>query len=489
MLSKSQYVRGLQCHKALWLLKHRPNLKKKPDAQSESLFETGHTVGELACQLFPGGVEIEFDTNDFDGMVRKTQKLIESGVKVIYEATFKEKGIFAMADILVKQKDGWAMYEVKASTGVKPYHQDDAAIQWYALSNVLSLQKACIVHVNNQYIRQGELDISDLFAIEDITEIVFAKQEQIPELLGSMEGMLKQAEPVIDIGPQCSDPHGCDFSQHCWSHIPEQSVFNLYRLSGQKKFELYRQGKIEYQDLSTVDSLSKVQNVQVASTLSSQAMIDPDIIQEFLDTLEYPINFLDFETFYEAIPRFDGQKPYMQMPFQYSLHILQEDQPLKHNEFLGDEHVDPREDLVIQMLYDITDSGSIMAYNMPFEKRMIREMAGAYPKYSDSLMQLLDRFVDLLDPFRKLGYYHPDFNGSFTIKSVLPALFPDDPELDYKALNIQHGGMAMDTFANLYKLKDQQKRDEIRNDLLTYCRLDTLAMVKILQNLHEAIND
>jgi len=487
MLSKSQYVRGLQCHKALWLLKHRPELRQKPDALSESLFETGHTVGELACQLFPGGVEIKFDTKDFDGMVRKTQELVEAGVEVIYEATFKEKGIFAMVDILVKQGDGWEMYEVKASTGVKPYHQDDAAIQWHALSNVLPLTKACIVHVNNQYIRQGELDINGLFAIEDITEIVLAKQEQIPELLGAMEGMLKQAEPAIDIGPQCSDPHDCDFSPHCWSHIPEQSVFNLYRLSGQKKFELYRQGKIEYKDLETGDSLSKVQNVQVASTLSSQAMIDPGIIQEFLDTLDYPINFLDFETFYEAIPRFDGQKPYMQMPFQYSLHILQEDGSLEHKEFLGDEHVDPREDLVIQILDDLTDTGSIMAYNMPFEKRMIREMAAAYPAYATNLLQLLDRFVDLLDPFRKLGYYHPDFNGSFSIKSVLPALFPDDPELDYKALNIQHGGMAMDTFANLYKLKDQQKCDEIRNDLLAYCRLDTLAMVKICQKLEEIV--
>ena len=486
MLSKSQYIQGLQCHKALWLLKHSPELKQQPDAQSESLFETGQTFGELACQLFPGGVEIKFDTNDFDGMVRKTQELIEAGVEVIYEATFKEKGIFAMADILVKQKDGWAMYEVKASTGVKPYHQDDAAIQWYALSNVLPLTKACIVHVNNQYIRQGELDIIDLFAIEDITEIALVKQEQIPELLGAMEGMLKQAEPTIDIGPQCSDPHNCDFSQHCWSHIPGQSVFNLYRMSGQKKFELYRQGKIEYKDLAT-EGLSEIQSVQVDSVLNNQAMIDPDIIHDFLDTLEYPINFLDFETFYEAIPRFDGQKPYMQMPFQYSLHILQEDQPLKHKEFLGDEHVDPREELVIQMLDDLTDTGSIMAYNMPFEKRMIREMAGAYPKYSDSLMQLLDRFVDLLDPFRKLGYYHPDFNGSFSIKSVLPALFPDDPELNYKTLNIQHGGMAMDTFANLYKLKDQQKRDEIRNDLLAYCRLDTLAMVMILSQLEEII--
>lgn len=483
MLSKSQYVRGLQCHKSLWLHKHRSKLRQKTDAQSESLFEIGHTVGELACQLFPGGVEVKFNAKDFDGMVRKTQELIKDGVKIIYEAAFKENGIFAMADILVKQKDGWEMYEVKASTGVKPYHQGDASIQWYALSNALPLQKACIVHINNQYVRQGELNINELFSIEDITEIVRAKQAQIPEILAAIESMLQGDEPTIEIGPHCSDPHSCDFNDYCWGHIPKQSVFNLYRMSGKNKFELYHQGKIEYQDLAKEDSLSKVQNIQVTSTLSKQPMIAPEIIQEFIDTLEYPINFLDFETFYEAIPRFDGQKPYMQMPFQYSLHILQEDGSMEHKEFLGDEHIDPRNDLVIQMLGDLTDTGSIMAYNMPFEKRMIKEMASAYPTYENSLSQLLDRFVDLLDPFRKLGYYHPGFNGSFSIKSVLPALFPSDSELDYKALNIQHGGMAMDTFANLHKLKEQEKRDKIRNDLLSYCRLDTLAMVKILDKL------
>ena len=485
MLSKSQYVRGLQCHKALWLLKHQSDLRQKPDAQAESLFETGHTVGELACHLFPGGVEIEFNAKDFDGMVRKTKALIEEGVEVIYEATFKEKGIFAMADILVKKDDGWEMYEVKASTGVKSYHQDDASIQWYALSNMLPLKKAYIVHINNQYVRQGELDINKLFSSEDITEIVLAKQKQIPAVLTAIESMLKGDEPIIDIGPHCSDPHGCDFSDHCWSHIPEPSVFNLYRMSGKKKFELYHQGKINYQDLADEEGLSKVQNIQIASTLGNKAIIDPGIIQEFMDTLEYPINYLDFETFYEAIPRFDGQKPYMQMPFQYSLHIQQEDGEMEHKEFLGDEHSDPRKDLLIQMLDDLTDSGSIMAFNMSFEKRMIKEMASAYPAYANKLLQLLDRFVDLLDPFRKLGYYHPDFNGSFSIKSVLPALFPNDPELDYKALNIQHGGMAMDTFANLHKLKEQDKRDGIRRDLLAYCRLDTLAMVKINQALRD----
>jgi hypothetical protein len=479
MLSKSQYVRGLQCHKSLWLYKHRPDLRAQSDAQNESLFDTGYTVGALAQKLFPGGMEIEYTPDDFSGMAHRTKALIDSGVVVIYEATFRERGIYAMADILVRTPAGWEMYEVKASTGVKPYHLDDAAIQWYALSNALPLNKAYIVHVNNQYIRQGDLDVHSLFSMEEITEAVLARQEAIPATLEAFSRMLKDGEPLIDIGPHCSDPHNCDFEGYCWSHVPERSVFNLYRMSGARKFELYRQGKIEYGDLESGIELNETQALQISTALSREIHIDTPIIRGFLEKLEYPLNFFDFETFQEAIPRFHGQRPYMQMPFQYSLHIVSEDQEVTHKEYLGDEEIDPREDLIRNMLKNITPSGSIVAFNMSFEKSRISELANAFPEYLDRLMALNERFVDLIEPFRGLGYYHPDFNGSFSIKSVLPAMFPDDPELNYKDLEIQNGGMAMDAFANLHKLKDLSKREVVRQSLLKYCHLDTLAMVRI----------
>jgi len=483
MLSKSQYTRGLQCHKSLWLYKHKPKLRTLPDEHQESLFASGQTVGELAKGLFPGGVEIEFTPDDFGGMARKTKELIDSGVDVIYEATFRDNGIFAMADILVNTPEGWDVYEVKASTKVKPYHQDDAAIQWYALLAVLPLHRAFIVHVDNQYVRNGELDLHGLFAIVDITEIVQAKQALIPEKLNAMVSMLNAGEVSIDIGPHCSDPFDCDFQAYCWSHIPERSVFNLYRMSGNRKFELYRQGKIRFEDLVFGNDLNETQLIQVTTALSQVEHINAPVILSFLEKLEYPLNFFDFETFQEAIPRFDGQRPYMQMPFQYSLHIVSEASEIVHREFLGDENTDPREELTNRMLGDITPKGSIVAFNMGFEKGRISELAEAFPQYEENLLELNERFVDLIEPFRGLGYYHPDFNGSFSIKSVLPAMFPDEPELDYKQLEIQDGGMAMDTFANLHRLQDSNRRKELRDGLLAYCRLDTLAMVKILIKL------
>ncbi len=178
----------------------------------------------------------------------------------------------------------------------------------------------------------------------------------------------------------------------------------------------------------------------------------------------------------------------MQIPFQYSLHILHEDGTMEHKEFLGDENTDPRTNLITQMLSDITSTGSIMAYNQSFEMSRIKELADFDTDRKDELLALNERFVDLIVPFRGRGYYHPDFNGSFSIKSVLPAMFPNNDELNYKKLgSIQNGGDAMDTFANLYLLKDKSKREEIRKDLLAYCYLDTLAMVRIFEKLKEII--
>ncbi|MEA1953522.1 MAG: DUF2779 domain-containing protein, partial [Campylobacterota bacterium] len=503
---------------------NRPELRETADYTQESLFNTGYSVGELAKELFPNGVEVEFDADSFSGMIAKTKELIANGAEVIYEATFSEDGIFSMADILVKNGDDWDMYEVKASTKVKEYHIDDAAIQWYALSKTIKLNRVYIAHINNKYTRnildaqttldiyrifflgktfkmrknniskyeifkkylEDGLDIERLFTIEDVTELVQDKQYAIEPNLADMEQVLKGDMPNIDIGGHCGDPFGCDFKEHCWKHIPTPSVFNLYWMNWSKKFEMYYKGMMTYADIPRDFRLNGTQKLQVETSRTKEPYINKEIIKKFLGTIEYPINFFDFETFQSAIPRFNNQRPYQQMPFQYSLHILHEDGTMEHKEFLGDENSDPREDLIKQMLDDITPTGSIIAYNQSFEMSRIKELATFKESREEELLSLNERFVDLIVPFRGRGYYHPDFNGSFSIKSVLPAMFPNDNELDYKRLgSIQNGGDAMDTFANLHLIKDKSKIDRIKKDLLAYCHLDTLAMVRIWEKLHE----
>ncbi len=488
-LSKSQYIRGLQCHKSLWLYKNNPELRDTPDAQTESSFNIGYKVGDLAKELFPHGIEIEFDVSNFNGMIQQTKELILNGTKVIYEAAFSEDGIFAMADILVKNGDMWDMYEVKASTQVKDYHINDASIQWYALSNAVKLNRAYIVHINNQYVRVGDLEIEKLFTIEDVTDKILEKQNEIKPQLLEMEEMLQGDMPSMDIGGHCSDPYGCDFMGHCWKHIPaKNSVFDISYAMG-KQWKLYYQGILSIDNIPDDFHLGKNAALQIQHQKSQEIKIDKEKIKSFLDTIEYPINFFDFETFQNAIPRFDNQRPYAQMPFQYSLHILHEDGTLEHKEFLGDENSDPRRALSEQMLQDITPSGSIIAFNQSFEITQIKSLAQVCSDISDELLALNDRFIDLAHPFQYKHYYHPKFSGKYSIKIVLPTLFPDDDELDYKKLgSIQNGGDAMDTFANLHLLKDKSKLAEIKKDLLAYCRLDTLAMVRIWEKLHEIKN-
>ncbi|MFP4487427.1 MAG: DUF2779 domain-containing protein [Campylobacterales bacterium] len=479
-LSKSQFIRGTKCHKSLWLYKNRPELREQPDSSQEALFDTGYQVGDMAKMLFLNGVEIEFDTSNFDGMEQKTKELIDSGEKTIYEATFKKDCMFAMADILHRGENGWEVYEVKASTRVKDYHELDAAFQYRLLSRYgLDISKVGIVHIDNSYVLGDMLEIEKLFTIADITDRVIELQNSVEYELEQMESMLEGDEPDIDIGSWCSKYYGCDFGAHCWSHIPKRSVFNLYRLNGDKKFELYYKRIINLDEIPKDYPLSKLHKLQV----EKNEYIDKEVIGTFLDSLIYPINYFDFETFSDGVPRFKGQRPYTQIPFQYSLHIDYGDGSLEHREFLAKEGEDPRKEIAEAMLRDIPKTGSIVAYNQGFEIGRIKELAEFLPHLKEELLSLNNRFIDLIVPFRRLGYYHPEFNGSFSIKSVLPAMFRDDSELSYKSLNIQDGGSASAIYGSLHLLKDKSKLEAIRDDLLAYCKLDTLAMVKIVEKL------
>lgn len=483
-ISKSQFLRGLQCPKSLWLYKNASaELRSKPDEVALANMASGTSVGELAQGLFPGGELIEFNANDFDGMLRRTEELIDSGCKTIYEAAFRGNGIFIMVDILHIGDDGWELYEVKASTSVKQYHRYDASVQWYALQALEKpLATAAIVHINNQYERIGGIDLGELFHVEDITDDVIELQEDVEKQLTLMEQVLEEDEPDIRIGSQCSSPFECDYHGHCWSEVPERSVFELYRLSGEKKLDLYHSGIQTLDQIPEEVILTAAQKKQVTAYKQQAPIINKEVIDDFLETVTAPVSYFDFETFQNAVPRFDHQRPYQMIPFQYSLHI-ESNGKIEHKEFLGDENSDPRRQLAEQMLSDLPEEGVIVAYNMAFEKRVIRDLANDVPELSDQLLSLNERFIDLLDPFRKGGYYDDKMQGSFSIKHVLPAIFPDDPELSYKNLEIQNGGVASDAFANLHSAEDPAEVKRIRKALLAYCHLDTLAMIRIIRFL------
>ena len=483
-ISKTQYVLGLRCPKALWLRKYRNELAAEPDVRRQNIMETGRRVGEVAHQLFPGGVEVAYRRGDYPGMIDETARLIVEG-DVVYEGSFSTDGVFVRADILVRNGAAWDLYEVKATASTKAEHKPDVAVQWYVIGRHLPLGRAHLVHLNTGYVRDGALDVQGLFTIDDVTEAVLAAQASIEGSLQELETMLAGAEPDVPIGTQCNRPYECDFRAHCWQDVPYPSVLDLRKLIGERKFEYYHRGIVTYQDASKHIDLNAAQSLQVDTALNHVEHIEAGAIADFLGDVRYPVSFLDFETFQDAIPRFDGQWPYQGIPFQYSLHVVHETGEIEHREFLAGEGGDPRLELAQRLLQDLPDEGTIFAYHQSFELRVIRELAQHCTEYDERLLALTRRFKDLEDPFRRLIYYHPDFNGRSSIKVVLPALFPGDPELDYKNLAIQSGDEAMNIFPRLQEIDDPDEKAAIRKSLLAYCRLDTLAMVRIWEKLRQ----
>lgn len=489
-LSKSLYTRGLQCVKSLWLKKYNKDVLTPPSSSAEAIFETGNEVGSLACKLFPNGKEVPFEGTSFEEKTALTKEWIDAGVKNIYEATFFYDDIVVMVDILYVNDDGGVeIYEVKSSTEVKPVYLDDASIQYYVLNGLgYSVKTTNIVHINNQYIRGDELEIEKLFKIVNVSDEVRELQVNIPSYLKNFKIFLddKENEPIVDIGKHCNNPYDCDAMEHCWKHIPEYSIFDISRLKTDTKISLYKEGIVNFTDITNIADFSISQQIQINSELQNREIINKEAIKEFVNGLSYPLYHLDFETFQQAIPEYKGISPFMQIPFQYSLHVENKNGDLEHYEFLAKDGADPRYELAKKLVEDIPTDVTVLSYNMGFEKGVIRKLAEMFEEFAPKLLAIHDNIQDLMTPFQKKDYYVPSMRGSYSIKYVLPALVPE-MEKAYKELELVHnGGEAMQTFAKLSKMDDATK-EQYRKALLEYCKLDTLAMVKVLEKLRESV--
>lgn len=484
-LSKSKYCRAIQCKKMLWLEKNKP--EEKEIINNESILETGNEIHEFARHLFEEHIQISFNEN-LNIMIEDTKKALENKNVVITEASFLYNNNFCSVDILKKENNEYEIYEVKSSTQSKEIYQKDISYQYYVLTNLgLDVKKCFLVHLNSEYVRKGNLDINKLFIKEDITKEVITLQEEVKNNINDINKYLNQVdEPVDDIDIKCFNPYPCPFFKYCTKHLPENNIFNIREMRNTTKIKLYKQNKYNYEDLLKEDIKDTYKQQIEYELYDKEDYIDKKAIKEFLDTLYYPLYFLDFETFQMPIPKYDGIKPYMQVPFQYSLHYIENDN-LFHKEFLAESNIDPRRSLALKLIEDIPLNSCVLAYNMSFEKTVIKSLANLYPDLSNHLMNIHDNMKDLMIPFKNRKYYTKDTHGSYSIKYVLPALFPNDESLNYKNLDLIHNGSeAMNSFKNLEE-KTLEEQTYIRERLLKYCELDTYAMVKIYEKLKEVI--
>lgn len=494
-LSKSKYCGLWQCPKIAWLNKYKPEEMVINDA-IQSRMDAGNMVGDLAMGLFGEFVEVTAyngEKLDLSQMIARTKAEMEKGTPVICEASFSYNGLYCAVDILRKDGDGWAIYEVKSSTSAeKDVYTADVTYQKYVLQNCgVNLTNVYLVCLNNEYVFDGTLDLQQLFKITDITVPVAFEQRNLATNLSIGERLLNDPnEPEIDISERCMHPYECAYWKYCTRHIPKPSVFDLYRMPFKKKLDCYKHGLFRYEDLILISDITNEKQLrQMEYHLTDKGTyLDKEGIRAFLDTLSYPLYFLDFETMQLPVPQFPGTKPYQQIPFQYSLHYIEEPGgELKHKEFLGVSGEDPRRAIAESLCRDIPMNTCVTAYNRGFECGRIKELACAFPDLAEHLLNIRSNIQDLLTPFQSGYYYNRDMGGSFSIKSVLPALYPDDPELDYHNLEGVHNGSEAMTIFPMIKDMSPEEQAIARKNLLAYCKLDTLAMVKVWQKLVEAI--
>ena len=447
-ISKSNYMNFLRHPAWLWIEKHDKSKIPPIDENTQALFDAGHKFEPFAESLFPEGVTLGFsDYDEYLSLPQRTRDAIARGDKVLFQPRFEWNEFTCISDIVSFVEDGIVdLYEIKASTSAKVDHEFDLAFQTAVLEGTgLKVRDIYVIHVNNKYVRHGEIEADKITHIQDITEKVRAKGELTAKYM-PMALAIAQSDNMPDPDPAIAKLG----SKADWLNI-YNNIFPP-------------EPKVWPED--------------------TKPTIDHEQIKSFIDRLQYPLYFLDYETMSGLIPYFDGHRPYQQVPTQYSVHILRSpDVELEHAEYLHTENSDPARPLTEKLIADIGTEGSVLVWYEAFEKSRNSELGAMFPEYKEAMEAINERVVDLIIPFKKKWYDDPRFEGSASIKKVLPVLCP---ELSYKTLGIQEGGSAQRLWmeAVLDGTRATEK-DKILADLLEYCGLDTLAMVAIYEKLRK----
>lgn len=484
ILSKSKIMAYRQCPKRLWLEVNHPEWREDSSATQAS-FSVGHQVGDIAQHLYDPegtGVLIDAQSEGFEKAFSRTQSLLQTR-QPVFEAGFKAEGALAFADVMlpVANSNDWRMVEVKSSTSVKDIYRDDVAVQTFvARASGVPLRSVALTHIDSGWIYPGDGNYCGLLVEADLTHEATEREQQVRLWIADAQKVLKEpTEPEIRTGEQCSSPYDCGFLAHCQSQEP-QATIPIHWLPGRLPNRLTNwleaNNVIELSEVPDELLNEKQQRVKNV-TLSGQVWFDQPGAAKALAQYKLPAYFLDFETIQFAVPIWKGTRPYQQIPFQFSVHKLNRAGRLEADAFLDLSGNDPSAAFAHKLIHSCGKRGPIYVYNAGFETARIRELAERFPNLSTELLALNARVVDLL-PVAREFYYHPDQHGSWSIKAVLPAMCPD---LKYSDLaGVQDGGMAMDAFLEaIARETSDTRKEEIRQQLLAYCNLDTFAMVRI----------
>ncbi len=488
ILSKSTFIRGLQCLKSLYLYKNRYFLRDKLSFEQKSKFLRGTNVGILARDLFPGGVNSGPKTPfQYPQAVIKTDDFIKNGENVIYEACFQYDRVLTALDILVKQEAKWNAYEVKSSVSVSDTFVLDASLQYYVIKNAgIALNDFFIIYINKDYIRIGELDLKKLFKKESVLNKVLQNQSFVKKQIIKEKEVLKlKHSPDIDIGKHCYFPYTCDFLGHCWKHIPDKSIFEISELKTEQKFELYKKGIVKANDVPKNYPLTQAQRIQIECYIHNKDFVNQNSLSEFFRTIRYPLYFLKILTVSPALPLFDNSKPYQKIPFQYSIMYKKSKQSdIKKINFIAEKNIDPRRKFIENLINDLREDGSILIYNQNKEILVLNDIALHLKKYSININSILERIIDIFIIFRQVMYYSPKLKSDYSIQNIANKLIGLS---DINKLQINSDIMAENKFLELQKEDNILKFNKLKKNLNDYGYFNTKTIMEFFNFLNEKI--
>lgn len=471
---------GLQCHKRLWWQVHEPAAPELAiDPHLQAVFDRGHRVGALARERVPGGVLIDLPYDAYEERLAATRQALEQGAPAVFEAAFRADSVYVSVDILERRPEGLCLTEVKSTTKVKDEHLPDVAVQAHVARRAgLPVTRVEIMHLNRAC---AYPDLSDLFVRADVTARAEARMTAIPAEMATMVTMLAAPRPSVAIGDHCRKPYECPFTERCWPALPPHHVSTLYRMQRRALAALDEQGYQTIFDLPEDTALAATADRQRRAVQAGRIVVEPTLAPA-LSACVAPMAFLDFETVGLAIPVWNGCHPYDAVPVQWSCHVEDAAGRMTQHAWLADGPGDPRPELAERLLAACESARTIAAYNARFERECILRLAEGAPLLAPRLARIAERLVDLL-PIVRNHVYHPDFGGSFSLKSVLPALVP---ELHYDGLPISEGAMASVELERLLFRGEEMapgEKEQLRRDLMRYCDLDTLGLVRLLEQL------
>ncbi len=486
LLTKSTFMRGVQCEKSLFLHHHRPQWRDRLPADQRARFARGQAVGRLARQLFPGGADASAASGA--AKLRRTQALLAAGQRVLYEASFAFEGVQVQLDILVHRDDGWHAYEVKSALKVSPAHELDAALQHYVITQSgLPLADIHLLHLDRQYVRESKLQLDALFTARSLGDLARHNQPFVAGRIAALQAVLAQPEvPLRDIGTHCRHPYPCDFVGHCWQHLPRPSVFDVVGLSERKQFDLYYTGTQALRDVPEAVMEDFHQRIQQQAARSGQPVVEAEALFRYLDTLTPPLYFLHWEALRPAVPLVPGTRPYQYLPALFGLQFIRADTdevrsvawlappPLAEWEWTPD----PRRTFVAQLLHYTRVPGAVVTYRAEILRTLLEAISYELPDLAPALTAWLPRLRDLSLPFSQKFYYEPRQQGRHDWATVQQVLVPTPTSLPFA-----NEVVARQAYQQWQPARDLFGEDALARDLQTYLRGQAAAQRQLWQYL------